>query len=337
MNKIAQLIYDSYKGNIPTQYATMDKTVREDAIRKEIFSVLGIEKYEPTTFRKAWRKNKNDVYTIIEDVVDQVILDGEYAKDTFFNEFVEIKSNALGDKNEFYAEGTNKLEFAEFSGSHFDLKRRRVDGGQKFSTEVRDYGVKIFEFFERVASGRADMGKLVVLITDAVNRKMSDIAQGTFAQALNNLPSALKVTGTYNETNILKALTLVEGANGTTPILVGTKSALAKLQDKITVKSDNMLDELNNNGLLTMWKGYRCVEIKQGINLGELTTTMSDTDIYVLTGGEKPVKIFLEGDTEVKEIADGITNADRSIEQAVIMKVGSAVCYNKLVASIQLS
>ena len=181
------------------------------------------------------------------------------------------------------------------------------------------------------------MGKLVVLITDAVNRKMSDIAQATFAQALNNLPSALKVTGTYNEANILKALTLVEGANGTTPMLVGTKSALAKLQDKITVKSNNMLDEINNNGLLTMWKGYRCVEIKQGVNLGELTTTMSDTDIYGLTGGEKPVKLYLEGDTEVKEVSDGTTNADRSMEQAVIMKVGSAVCYNKLLVSIQLS
>lgn len=338
MNKIAQLIYDSYRGNIPTQYTSISAEAREEAIRKELFSVLGIEEYSKKGFRKAWRTHKNEVYAIIEDICDQVMANGDYQKNAFFNQFVEVKNNALGDKNEFYVEGENQLEFAEFSGSHWDLRRTRVDVGNSFSTEIRDYGVKVFEYFERVASGRADMSTIVVGIADAMERKLADISQATFSTSIANLPTEFKVTGSYDETAILTMLGHVEASNKTKPVLVGTSVALAKLQGKSIIPiSDKMADQKNEIGYLPIWNGYKCMEISQGHKIGTFEFTMDNTKIYALTGGEKLVKLFLEGETEVKEISDGTTNADRSMEQTVQFKAGCAVGYNKMIGYIEVA
>ena len=87
-NQIAQLIYDTYKGNIPTKFAQMDKNVREDKIRKEIFKVLGLDEYERVAFRRAMKVHDKEVFNIIEEIADQVLLDGEYKEDIFFKSFV---------------------------------------------------------------------------------------------------------------------------------------------------------------------------------------------------------------------------------------------------------
>ncbi|WP_291566963.1 MULTISPECIES: hypothetical protein [unclassified Clostridium] len=338
MNKIARLIYDSYKGNIPTQYASVSKSDREEAIRKELFNVLGIEKFTKKDFRRAWREKKNEVYAIIEDVANQIMINGDYQKNTFFNQFVEVKNLALGDTNEFYVEGKNEIEFAEFSGSHWDLRRTRIDVGSSFQPAMRDYGVKIYEYFERVASGRTDMSKLVVLIAEAVEKKLSSIAQATFATAISSLPTEFTVGGSYSESDIIEMLTHIEASNGQKPVLVGTAAAIRKLQGvKDLPISDNMADTLNEIGYLPVWQGYKCLEIAQGHKIGTFEFTMSNTEIYALCGDDKLVKMTLEGDTEVKEISDGTTNADRSMEQTVAFKAGCGVAYSKMIGVISLA
>ena len=174
MNTIAQIIYDNYKGEIPAEFSAKTKKEREDMIRGKILQEIGLSEYtDSKTFRRALRENEAKVFNIIEEVVDRVLADGEYAKRTFYNQFVEVKNLALGDKNEFYVEGANELEVSEFSGSHFELKRRRVDKGQSFSVEMRNFGIKIYEELERILSGRADLARLVVLVTEAVDKHMA--------------------------------------------------------------------------------------------------------------------------------------------------------------------
>lgn len=339
MNNIAKLIYDSYKGNIPEKYAHVSKEARERAIKDEFFSVLGIENYESRTqFRRAWKKHKEEVYEIIEDVAIQTLLNGDYQKNLFFNQFVEIKNNVLGDKNEFYVEGVNQLEFVEFSGNHFDVRRQRVDVGSSFTTEIRDYGIKIYEYFERVVSGRSDFASIVIGITDALERKLSDIAYATFSISISNLPASFKVTGSYSNDDILIMLSHVQASNGVKPVLVGTSTALAKLQGKATIPvSDNMADKKNTLGYLDVWNGYTCMEISQGHKIGTFDFTMDNNKVYALTGDDKLVKLYLEGDVEVKEVNDGTTNADRSIEQDIIFKAGCAVAYNKMIGYIEVA
>lgn len=339
MKDLAKIIYDTYKGEIPEKYSKASKSEREEAIRTEIFGVLGITKYEKKAFRKAWRKHKNEVYEIIEELANQVMVDGEYQKSAFYEKFVEVRNLALGDTAEFYVEGQNELIVSEFSGSHFDLRRTRVDVGQSFTPEMKDYGVKVFEYFERILSGRASIETLITHIVNAVDEKLKALGEATFMSAVENLPVTFKISGTYDEGAILTKLAHVEASNKAKPTLVGTATALAKLQGKIDVAvwSEKMKDDKNSKGFIPVWNGYECLEISQGHKLGTFDFTMSPTKVYGVCGDTKIVKLLLEGDTESKEISDGTDNADRSLENAISFKAGAAVAYNKMLLEIDLA
>lgn len=338
MMDLAKIIYDSYKGEIPTKYSSVSKSEREDAIRTELLSVLGLEKFEKKAFRRAWREHHNKVYAIIEEVANQIMEDGEYKKSAFFNQFVEVRNLALGDKPEFYVEGKNELIVSEFSGSHFDLRRQRIDVGQSFTPEMKDYGIKVFEYYERVASGRASIDKLVALIAEAIDKKLSELGEATFVVAMDKLPATFKVSGSYAEDTILTMLAHLEATNGIKPILVGTNTAIRKLQGTVDIKfSDKMKDQRNENLILPVWNGYTCMEVAQGHKVGTFEFTMPVNKIWAVCGGDtKLVQMLLEGDTEVKEISDGTDNADRSLETAVTFKAGVSVAYNKMIGEIAL-
>ena len=339
MNGIAKIIYDTYKGNIPTKFASVSKSEREEAIRKEILSALGIENFERKAFRRAWRENRVKVYAIIEEVANQVMVDGDYQKSAFFNQFVDVKNLALGDSGEFYVEGKNELIVSEFSGSHFDLRRQRIDGGETFAPKMRDYGIKVYEYFERILSGRASIEELVVLLYEAIEKKLSEMAEATFMVAMQKLPTPFKVGGNYDEDAILEMLAHLEATNGEKPVLVGTKMALRKLQGIVGGEwSDAMKGERNANYILPVWNSYSCMEIAQGHKMGTFEFTMDNNKVYAISGSNtKLVKMILEGDTEVKEISDGTDNADRSLETAVTFKAGVAVVYNKMIGEISLA
>lgn len=334
---LGKLIYDSAKNRVPMEYSEYSVEDREQAIREKLFEVLEISEYEKKSFRKAMRKHKVEVFEIIEEIIDNVLANGDYQKDAFYNQFVEVRNLALGDENLFYIEGEKKLEVAEFSGSHWDLKRERFDVGESFKVGMKDYGVKVYEYAERIAAGRVDYAKIVAEVAKAVDRKMNELAQATFVKAVEKVPAKFKASGSFDEEAIIEVAQHVEAANGQKPILVGTRLALRKLQGITTVVSDNMIDDKNRDGLLPVWQGYACMEIAQGHKMGTLDFTMPNNKVYIIAGDERPVKIVLEGDTEVKEVADEFTNADGSVEEVVRFKAGAAVVYGGVIGEITLA
>lgn len=333
---LGKLIYDSAMNNVPMEYANCSVKEREDAIREKLFEVLGVEGYEVNSFRKAMRRNKIAVFEIIEEVIDNVLANGDYKNNTFYNHFVEVKNIALGDANEFYIEGGNILEVAEFSGSHWDLKRQRLDIGEALRVPMRDYGIKVYEYAERIASGRVDFGKVVAEIAKAVERKMAELAEATFAKAMEAVPSEFKVAGASDAEEILEVCQHVEVANGEAPILIGTKLAIRKLQGVVDVASDKMLDAKNEHGMMAVWQGIPCMEIAQGHKIGTFEFTMPNDKVYIVAGDAKPVKMILEGHTEVKEVSEELT-ADGAVENIVRFKAGCAVVYGGAIGEITLA
>ena len=98
-----------------------------------------------------------------------------------------------------------------------------------------------------------------------------------------------------------------------------------------------MIDDKNRAGLLPVWQGYACMEVAQGHKMGTFEFTMPNDKVYVIAGDERPVKLVLEGDTEVKEVADEFTNADGSLEQTVRFRAGVAVAYGGVIGQITLA
>lgn len=339
MSKLAKIIYENYRGQVPTQYSNMNDKERDEAIREAFFEAIGLERgYSKKAFRQAWRENKNKVYAITEELVAQVMNNGELERLSFFENFVDLRNEALGDMTEFIVDSENELEFAEFSGNHFDLRRTRVEAHGFFTPTMRDYGIKVYSYWDQVASGRISFSDLVAKIQLAMRKKLVEIAETTFTTALNNLPAEFKCSGSFNEGAILELLEHVEASTGEKPYLVGTQAGLRRLigVEDYAPLSSNMRDELNNQGVLSVWNSYRLVPIAQQHKIGSFEFIFDPKKIYVLTGGEKPVAMTLEGDVAVKEVSDGLTNADGSLEHTVTFKVGCAVKYNKALGLITL-
>ena len=338
MNDIVKLMVDTYKGVVPTQYANTTREEREDVIRKALFEVLGASEYGSKEYRQAMRRNKAQVFEIIEELVDNTVIDGLDTRDAFINQFCEIKNLARGDKNVFYAEGTNQLAIAKYSGGHYNIKRQRTDVGASFSVDTYDYGVKVFEYWDRFIANRCDLSTLVAYAMDGIARGINDAVYATFNNALSTIPSTFKFNGNYNESSILTTISHVEAQNGVKPVLVGTRVALAKLQGRETQwMSESMKNEKNKTGKVESWNGYQCIELPALHKIGGTTFVFDDTTIMVLPANSKLVKVVMEGESEVVELTDKNDNADKSIETTIVFKMGTAVAYSGMIGTLVIT
>lgn len=329
MNDLVKLCVDAYKGNV----AAYSRNEQSEVIRQAFIDILGTNKVTP----KIFRKHKTEIFEIIEEVVEQTLADGSAAKDAFYAQFVEERNLKLGDTPEFYVPNDALLTVAKYSGNHWDLNRQRIDAGQEFAVKTEVYGVKVYEHFTRFIAGRIDWVALVDKIQESVDKFLAEMLYTSFMSATTALPTEFKFAGSYNEEEILKVTDHVAAANGGSPVvLVGTRTAMNKLQGSID-KSDNMRDERNNVGYLSIWNGIPCMVLPQVHKANSFEFAFDSNKILVLTNDFKPVKLINEGDVLVQEVSDGTTNMDMSIEYAIQFKLGLAIIFNRLIGTLEIS
>ena len=135
-NEFSQLMFDTANG--------AEKVSTDDAnkkIREIMFSVLGIDEgSDRKTIRNAIRRHKIDIYEVIEETVENLLVSG-WGDNPFFNEFVEMKSMADGDTNEFYTKDDVILTVSELAGNHHNIVRQRLNEGKTFNVKTSWYGV----------------------------------------------------------------------------------------------------------------------------------------------------------------------------------------------------
>lgn len=334
MNKTVKLMCDMERGAIIGQYANITRAEQEEAIRGALFEVIGNSKPGTKEYRQAMRRNEAQVYEIIEEMVDNLVINGDRVKNDFYDQFVETKNLALGDTNTFYAEGVNTLALAKFSGGHYNIARKRVDIGEEFSVETSDYGIAVFEYLDRFLAGRCDFATLIALMMEAIDKGISEACYAVFAEAITNIPTEFVFNGSYDEIGISETLGHVEAQNNAVPVLVGTRTSIAKLQGKVVDTSSNMKDQKNKMGILEYWNGYRCVTLPQVHKQGTFDFAFDDKKILALPAGVKLVKLVLEGDSQVR---DEDKNADKTQTQTITFKMGIACAYAGMPGTITIA
>lgn len=141
----SQLMVDVANGKKILNSEGVEQTVDTSnaKIREVMFAVLGIdENASKKELRRAIRRHKLDVFEVIENTVEKMIQTG-WGANPFFEEFVEYKSAALGDTNEFYTEDNVILTVSELSGNHHNLFRQRLGEGSTFPVKTSWYGLNI--------------------------------------------------------------------------------------------------------------------------------------------------------------------------------------------------
>lgn len=295
-------IYDE-DGNV------VPKNVVNDKIRKVVFEVLGIDENSDKRARKrAIKKHHNELFEVIEDVIDTQITAG-FRDSEWFNDLVEMRSLNLGDSQEFFSKDDVMLTVCKVSGDHHDLTIQRLGYGESYTIPVSSYAIKVGTDIDLYLAGRIDWSELI----DAVTRAFVQHVQTTMFTEVSNasakLPSQFKGTGqlqTADKTNFDEILENVSAANDGAPVYIyGTKTALKKLTGLADVDwaSNSQKDSIANTGRLGSYEGTVLVEIPQRFaNKTDFKKLFPNDKLYIFASTEdKPVKFVDVGDTEILE------------------------------------
>jgi len=326
-NEIVKLAVDTYKNKIKGNFSKTDSL----EVLREAFIELngGSTKID----YRSLRKNGAEMFEIIEDILQQTVLEG-LPEDSFFHQFVEYKNRALGDQNSFYIPDRTMLAVSEIADGTTSLRRQRLDVGTNVSIPTSWKGIKIYEHLSRLLAGRVDFNELIDALEKAFKLRINDDVYTAFTGAFTSLPSGFSVSGSFDEDTLLGVIDHVEAATGRTAIIAGTRTALRKCATAIV--SDTAKEDVYKMGYYGSFNGTPMVRINQVHTVGTYTFKLSDNDIYVVTGQEKPVKFVTEG--EVRIVAgDALGNVDLTQDYFYGTRYGTGVAITDLFGKYAIS
>jgi hypothetical protein len=126
----------------------------------------------------------------------------------------------------------------------------------------------------------------------------------------------------------------VEAATGKQAMLAGTRKALRKVTTATV--SDSAKEDVFNMGYYGQFNGTPMIRIKQVHTVGTYTFKLSENDIYVVTGDEKPVKFVTEGEARILS-GDALANADLTQDYFFANAYGTGCIITDLFGKYEIS
>ena len=182
-------------------------------------------------------------------------------------------------------------------------------------------------------AGKVDWAHMIQKIYEAFDKKVNDMVYGALMSIGAAVPpeTQFKKTGTLEREKLITLIEDVQAATGKEVVIMGTKSALSRLSSLSDVAwiSETMKNERHTLGRLGLWEGTRLVEIPQVFAPNDTTTKLVDNSTYLImpVADNRFIKLFNEGDAQIKEISDGDTNVDKTIEYEYQQKMGVSVIH----------
>ncbi len=331
--ELVKLCIDTARGNV-SNYSVKEGN---EVIRQAFVDLMGTS----TPSYRQFRENKNAIFAIIEETLEVLVNEG-LENNPFFQEFVEYKDVAFGDKNEFYVEDQSVLVVSEVARGTNSLRRQKLDIGDSFSVKTRPMAVKIYADLHRVLAGRLDWVDFVRKVEEAFKIQMAEEMYTKFMNAGTYLPPAFTHTGSFSEDEMERIIQNVQASNNATPVIAGTRNALRQIIGSYSggnsfLVSDKMKDEINTRGVIQTWNGVPLLEIPQIFKRNTFDFAIDDKKLLVLPANTKPVKVVREGEPIIIEEGTGTVNKDMSLEYSLIMEYGVDIIFGSLFGSYTLS
>lgn len=315
--------------NAPTAYSFGEETFTagqiDEAVRVQLHELAG-------TY-SLYRENKNTIFSLIEQVIDEVLPARVLEQ---YGQFAEIKTVAQGDKPIFRLRITNaskmraKKNFVTRVGLAGVYETFKLDG-KVLEVAVTAYGGAAQIGLEEFLDGRitfADVLDVVMLGLDEAIYK--EIARALIA-SISNMQAANKYAGAFAEDK-MDSLLAVADAYGQSTIYCSYEFA-AKMIPQTGWISDEMRNQKWNVGYLANYKGHNVIILPNSFEDDTNAVKVIDPSYawIIPAGADKPVKIAFEGDTIVQDFA----NRDGSREVQVYKKIGVGVLINNSICSYE--
>lgn len=284
-----------------------------------------------------YRENKNLIFSIIEEVLDEVLPKKVTQQ---YEDFAETRVFAQGDKPSFRRKITNNSRAKQFvtrvglAGIYEVFKLGK--GEESFEVRTSAIGGAAEIGFEEYLDGRVDFAELLNVILEGMDDLIYKEIGEALKASINQLPPVnTHICNGFDE-DAMDRLITIASAYGTPTIYCTHEFAVKMVPQEAWRYTENMKSQLWQSGRLADYKGTKVVVLEQGFEDGTNSTKVIDPGyVYIIpTGADKPVKIAFEGNT----IVDEFNNYDRSREVQVYKKVGVvAMMSNNICAYIDTS
>lgn len=284
-------------------------------LRKAFLGIAGVENID----YKAFRRCKPELFEVIEEALDVLIVEGLESQ---FDEFVEIKNTAWGDTNVFNIDDHQLFDVAVIANGTGNLRRQRLDRGS-IPVETGMYGIKIYEELYRFLAGRIDWTKMVEKVSLSYNNKIANDIYAAIYNSYSVLGSTYGVSGNFSETVLKNLISHVEAATGVEAEILGTKASLSKITTAVT--SEKAKEAMNATGYFGVFNGTSMRAIKQAHKAGTDDFIINDSFVMVIPKlANKMIKLVIEGDAIIQDTPGGVS-ADMSLEHTFLKSAGIAV------------
>ena len=290
-------------------YADLNETLRSEL--KEIAGTYQL-----------YRENKNLVFSLIEETIDDVLPRKVMEQ---YGQFAEVKTFAQGDKPVFTQRIT---EAAKRRAKQFITKVGIAGVYEVFKLDGKTFEVPTSAFggaaqigFEEFLDGRVDFADVLDIVMEGLDRCVYIEIERALKGAIVNLPTANQTTQTnFNEVEMDKLIAIADSYGHST--IYCTYEFAATMVPDAGWRSDDMKNQRWNNGYLANYKGHSVIVLPQSFEDETNSVKVIDPSYawVIPTGASKPVRIALEGGTIVNEYV----NRDLSREVQVYKKLGVA-------------
>ena len=307
--------------NAPTSYSWNGESFSYDALSETLRRELN----EYAGDFASYRENKNMIFSLIEETLDE-ILPKKVIKQ--YEAFAEVKTFGQGDKPIFRRKLTSNKRAKQFikrvghAGVYEVFKLGKNE--ESFEVQTSAIGGAAQIGFEEFLDGRVDFAEVTAIVMEGMDDLVYEEIGAALASSINQLPPANRVVANGFDEDAFDRLINVASAYGEPTIYCTYEFAVKLVPSDAWRYTEAMKDELWRTGRLASYKGKKVVILEQGFVDETNTTKVIDPGYcWIIPAGAntKPVKIAFEGKTYVDERK----NADWSREIQVYKKVG-VVC-----------
>lgn len=313
----------------PTAYSFNDENYTLDQVNEAL----------ATEFRKLagsysdYRENKNLIFRLIEQTIDEVLparVEAQYAQ------FAEIRNVAQGDKAVFRTRITESARkraktFVTRVGLAGRYEVFMLDG-KSMTVETSAIGGAARIGFEEMLDGRIQFSELTSLVMEGMDEFIYREIAKALAAVVASLPAVQRAEVAGFDEATMDELLAIADSYGKASIYCTFEFA-AKMLPQTNWVSDDMKNRLWAEGWLGNYKGHNVIILPQSM-VDETNTekVIDPAQAYIMPVGQdnKPVKIVFEGQTAVRTVED---NDDWSTDFQAYKKFGVATFFTNFIFS----
>lgn len=330
IKELKEIALHAAKGTVPACYANQEVDVNAaflDGLRELAGNV------------NQFMKNRYDIYDIMVETIDKIVPKNVIAG---LAPFAEVQVVGQGQKAIFKQKlGKQRAKkFLTQVGLSGVYETFRLDNGT-FELGGHAVGGGATIDFERMLDGAESISEVMDIMTEGLTDAVYVEVQRALRAAFSNAdrPAAnVKTSNGFDADKMVKLMSVVRaygngvvifappefvaemGADAIVPVTVGDSTNYGGVAG---VYSPDDIEQIHRTGYINIFRGAPIVQIPQSFIDENNEKTWIDPQLaYVLpAGGEKIVKVVLEGPTQIRDHE----NRDNSLEIYAWKKMGCAI------------